>query len=381
MKRYVMLVDIISNDPPELSLDGDLPNGIEGVAYSYAYVATGGVAPLVYSVLGQLPAGVTIDSATGVVSGTPTETGSFNVTVMVTDSVNQIASNVDAFLVTATPIILVSPAAPDGSTGTTTYATWNPSRLPGAQIALTNANRKATGVSGTWKTLGGTDAKTTGKWAIRTTLNSSSGNTCFFGIASNQADGTWPSSILHSGAGASYADAIGYYNNGGQVEWTLSGSSGASPGVGSWNPSLNICEIGLDLTVSPPVSYWYVDGVLKYTKTLPIGKAWAPCASVLNTQAVEINAGQSTFTPSLAGASLWGTTTPAPYSHTYSASGGTAPYTWSITAGALPTGLSLNAATGEVTGNPSAAGSYSFTITAQDDNGVQGSLAETVVIT
>jgi hypothetical protein len=42
------------------------------------------------------------------------------------------------------------------------------------------------------------------------------------------------------------------------------------------------------------------------------------------------------------------------YSWTPSVGGGIGPYTFSITAGALPTGLSLNASTGAVTGTPTA---------------------------
>ena len=39
---------------------------------------------------------------------------------------------------------------------------------------------------------------------------------------------------------------------------------------------------------------------------------------------------------------------------------GTMPITWSVTAGALPPGMALNAATGAYTGTPTAAGNYSF---------------------
>ncbi|WP_198292862.1 Ig-like domain-containing protein [Hoeflea sp. 108] len=55
-----------------------------------------------------------------------------------------------------------------------------------------------------------------------------------------------------------------------------------------------------------------------------------------------------------------------PYSQTLSATGGTAPYTFSITAGSLPTGLTLNGATGVVSGTPSTAGTSTFTIAALD---------------
>jgi hypothetical protein len=45
-----------------------------------------------------------------------------------------------------------------------------------------------------------------------------------------------------------------------------------------------------------------------------------------------------------------------PYSHTFSFSGGTPPYTFAITSGSLPPGLSLNTSTGVVSGTPSGAG-------------------------
>ncbi|MBI1761441.1 MAG: putative Ig domain-containing protein [Acidobacteria bacterium] len=50
-----------------------------------------------------------------------------------------------------------------------------------------------------------------------------------------------------------------------------------------------------------------------------------------------------------------------------------ASYSFTVTAGALPTGLSLNPTTGAVTGTPTAAGPYSFTIRAADTNNCAGS--------
>ncbi len=44
----------------------------------------------------------------------------------------------------------------------------------------------------------------------------------------------------------------------------------------------------------------------------------------------------------------------ATYSQTLSANGGTAPLTWALTSGTLPTGLTLNPATGQITGTPTA---------------------------
>ena len=58
-----------------------------------------------------------------------------------------------------------------------------------------------------------------------------------------------------------------------------------------------------------------------------------------------------------------------PYSQTVTASGGQAPYTYTISSGALPPGLSLNSSSGLISGTPSASGSFSYTITATDANG------------
>jgi hypothetical protein len=63
-----------------------VPDGQIGVAYSQALAATGGVTPYAWSVLsGNLPAGLSLSSG-GVISGTPTDAGSSNFTVRVTDS-------------------------------------------------------------------------------------------------------------------------------------------------------------------------------------------------------------------------------------------------------------------------------------------------------
>lgn len=50
-------------------------------------------------------------------------------------------------------------------------------------------------------------------------------------------------------------------------------------------------------------------------------------------------------------------------------SGGTSPYTYSVTTGSLPPGLSLNTSTGQITGTPTTAGSYAATIRATDAAG------------
>jgi hypothetical protein len=59
-------------------------------------------------------------------------------------------------------------------------------------------------------------------------------------------------------------------------------------------------------------------------------------------------------------------TTGAVYSESLTATGGVAPHTWTITSGALPSGLMLNAASGVIAGTPAAAGTSTFTVEVTD---------------
>jgi hypothetical protein len=79
-------------------------------------------------------------------------------------------------------------------------------------------------------------------------------------------------------------------------------------------------------------------------------------------------------------------TTPSPtirgvaYTGSFTASNITATNGYSLSAGALPTGLSLNVNTGAITGTPTVAGSYEFTITANGSFEGSTSVTKTIVV-
>ena len=58
-----------------------------------------------------------------------------------------------------------------------------------------------------------------------------------------------------------------------------------------------------------------------------------------------------------------------PYAHTFTSSGGVLPVSWSVSSGSLPTGLTLNPASGILSGIPTAAATYSFSLLVTDSDG------------
>jgi hypothetical protein len=69
-----------------------------------------------------------------------------------------------------------------------------------------------------------------------------------------------------------------------------------------------------------------------------------------------------------------------PYSTTFPAGSGNPPYTFAITVGSLPPGLTLNTVTGAVSGTPTTAGTYNFTVQVTDSFTATASVACSIVI-
>jgi hypothetical protein len=81
---------------------------------------------------------------------------------------------------------------------------------------------------------------------------------------------------------------------------------------------------------------------------------------------LKVDAPTFTWTPASPG-TLAGGTAGTPYSASVSVTGGTAPFSYSLTSGSLPGGLALGQ-DGTITGTPNVAGTFNFTVQAQDSS-------------
>lgn len=119
-EQAVRVLQPIASSQPSVTTTSPLPAGVIGRPYAATLMATGGTSPYSWVITaGQLPAGLQLSPA-GSISGTPTASGSFLITVQATDS----------FLVTSNKAILeidISQGAPGGLTITT-----QPVMIPGA---------------------------------------------------------------------------------------------------------------------------------------------------------------------------------------------------------------------------------------------------------
>src|SRR6185369_3593223 len=89
----------------------------------------------------------------------------------------------------------------------------------------------------------------------------------------------------------------------------------------------------------------------------------------------------SSITPARTGGGSFpaGTVGTAYAGQSFTASGGTGPYTFAVTSGTFPTNLSL-AANGTISGTPTATGTFVFTVTATDANNCTGSASFSIAI-
>ena len=102
-----------------------LPSGTVSKAYSGTLTAAGGTSPYKWSVSsGSLPAGLSLASATGAITGTPTSSGTSSFTVSVSDSSSPVQTQSAATsIVTVSALQITTTTLPNGAEGSAYSAT------------------------------------------------------------------------------------------------------------------------------------------------------------------------------------------------------------------------------------------------------------------
>ncbi len=134
----------------------------------------------------------------------------------------------------------------------------------------------------------------------------------------------------------------------------------------------------VDLT-SPSISSSFTETTFRWgTGLIYGGTAYQFTMPNTNVKIVAViqKDGTSVIAPTVTTSSLSNGAVGNEYSETLTYTGDTA--TWSISSGSLPDGLTLNSSTGEISGTPTTAGTYSFTVKAEN---ATGSDTETLSIT
>src|SRR5437879_942563 len=97
---------------PTITTASPLPSGTVGSPYSTTLTGSGGSGAYLWSVgAGALPAVLTLDQNTGVISGTPNTAGTFNFIVLLQDRQTQQSTN-KAFSLTVIAPLTITTASP-----------------------------------------------------------------------------------------------------------------------------------------------------------------------------------------------------------------------------------------------------------------------------
>ena len=335
-----------------------LPDGAINVPYSATvHVSRGtGTSPFTWSITsGSLPTGLSLDSGTGTIAGTPTTIVNASFTVQVVDA-KSLTGTRDLSINIHGAVSITPPTLPGGTVGTAYLATlsatggvlpytWSVSSglLPAGLTLTTNPDSTAT-ISGT-PTLLGTSTFTIQVADAETppaTGNSGSLSISIQGLITitntSLPDGNvaifYDSQLLATGGLAPYT-------------WNLTSTSGPLP------PGLSLTTITGVISGTPTTTG-------SYPITVQVTDSENTPATATGTFTITINPTPQlqVTTPSLPAG-----TQGVRYSNSLAATGGVPPYSWSLTSGPLPAGLTLSG-TGIISGTPTGQ-SGTFPITAQ----------------
>jgi hypothetical protein len=352
---------------PALSITTtSLPAGKKSTAYSATLRATGGSPTYKWSLSsGKLPTGVTLAS-TGILSGTPSVTGTFSAGFTVTDSsypalTKSASLSMVVATASATPAALsiTTTALPAGTTGTkysasmqatggkTSY-TWSitSGKLPaGITFATTGA------LSGTPTATGTFPITFTVKDSSSPALTKSASLSIVVKAPSTTALSITTTALPAGTTGTKYSASL--QATGGKTSYTWSIASGKLPA------GITFATTGA-LTGTPTAT-----GTFPITFT--VKDSSSPALTKSASLSIVVKA-PSTSALAITSATLAAGTDGSAYASQLKASGGTPSYTWSITSGKLPAGLTLAATTGMISGTPSASGTSTFTATVKDSS-------------
>ncbi|MCP5479763.1 MAG: putative Ig domain-containing protein, partial [Rhodanobacteraceae bacterium] len=336
-----------------------LAGGTLGAAYSASISpASGGTAPYAYAVTaGALPGGLTLNSASGAITGTPGALGTFNFDITATDS----STGTGPYTATQSYSITVIDVPPTATDSTLSVA-YN---APATGVPLTLGGGTPTSLSIGTPPLHGTALVTGPNTITYQPTTGYAGADGFTYTATNSGGTSAPATVsvtvqdavisISNGGSLSGTVAIAYSEtftfNGGAQPWSGYQVTNLPTGVSvTANTATTVTISGtpaqagsFNLNVSATDSS---TGNGPYT----IGQAF-----VLNVAApsLTLNPAPTTFNPVYA----------SPYTQSFVAGGGIGPYTYAVT-GTLPTGLTLTGDT--VSGTPTAPGNYVVLITATD---------------
>jgi hypothetical protein len=350
-------LSITISAPPLSVTTLTLPGGTLGTAYNQTLGATGGITPYAWSIsVGALPAGLTLNGGTGAITGTPTGsvTGPINFTVKVTDAEVPAGTATAALsiTITAAPLSVVTSSLPtgvDGSNYSTTLQaaggvspyTWQVTTgsLPaGLTLSGNTISGSPTGV-GTTFTVTVTDAETPTAQTATKQLT----------ITVNPALSITTATLAAGTVGTSYSQ-------------TLAAAGGITPYA--WAVTSGSLPAGLTLNASTGAITGKPTGpqVGQINFTVTVTDSENPAKTANANLSITISAPTLTITT---GSLATGVINQS-YNASLSATGGIAPYSWTISAGSLPPGLNLSSS-GAITGTDSTqTGTFNFTVQVTD---------------
>ncbi|WP_146112090.1 MULTISPECIES: IPTL-CTERM sorting domain-containing protein [unclassified Brevundimonas] len=346
------------DDPTLQVTTPSLAAGTVGVAYSQTIAGTGGTAPRAFAVTtGALPGGLSLSSG-GVLAGTPTAGGAFEITVTMTDATTGGAAPFTAArnytLTIGAPTIAVSPASLASATVASAYsATVTASGgVAGYTFAITAGSlppglnlSAGGGLTGT-PTAGGSFNFTV------TATDSATGATRYTGSRSYGLTVGAPNLLLDTtplpstSVGAAYSASV--TATGGTLPYVYTIASGDLP------TGVTLSSAGV-ISGTPGASGTFNVTIKVRDSSTGTGPYEASHAYTLTVTPPTLSV--SGF---LGGASLY-----ASYSGSVSANGGQGPYSYVVSNGSTPPGITL-AADGAFSGTPTTTGSFTFSVTATD---------------